>query len=110
MDLTEFPNPHNVDNDMPMFGGGGGGGARWPGHEDCRGETPGSVGSTFVSDSEFDPFFETDAYRVEDMEPSCGQPPAPEPPRRRKKMARKKKATSVPVSLPSGEPNEEYAT
>ena len=112
MDPTQFPNPHNVDDDMPMFGGGGGGGgARWPDHEDYRVETPGSVGSTLVSDSEFDPFFDTDAYRVEYMEPSCGQPPAPAPPpRRRKKMARKEKASSVPVPLPSDEPNEEYAT
>ena len=110
MDPTQFPNPHNVDDDMPMFGGGGGSGARWPSHEDHRVETPGSVGSTFVSDYDFDPFFDTDAYQVEDMEPSCGQPPAPALPRRRKKMTRKEKAPSVPVPLLSDEPNEEYAT
>ena len=95
MDPSQFPNPHNVDDGMPMFGGGGG--ARWPGHKDYWVETPRSVGSTFVSDSEFDPFFGTEEYRVEEMEPSCGKPPAPSPPPpRRKKMARKEKAPSVP--------------
>ena len=113
MDPSQYPSPNNVDDDMPMFGGGGGGGARWPGHEDYRVETPGSVGSTFVSDSEFDPFFGTEEYRVEDMEPSCGQPPAPvrPPPKKgKKKMARKEKLPSVPVPVPHDEPNEEYAT
>ena len=102
MDPSQFPNPHSFDDDMPMFGGGGGGGgAGWPGHEDNRVETSGSVGSTFVSDSEFDLFFDTDAYRVEDMEPSCGQPPAlVPPPRRKEKMARKKKNTIRPNPTP----------
>lgn len=60
-----IPKPDSVDGDMPMFAGGGGG-ARWPGHEDYRVETPGSVGSTFVEESEFDLFFKIDACRVED--------------------------------------------
>ena len=90
-----------------MFGSSG---ARWPDHEDYRVETPGSVWSTFFSDSEFDPFFNTDAYRVEDMEPSCGQPLASKPSRRKKKMTRKENASSVPVPLSSNEHNEEYAT
>ena len=106
MDPSQYPSPNNVDDDMPMFGGGGGG-ARWPGHEDYRVETPGSVGSTIVSDSEFDPFFGT--KEVEEMEPSCGQhhvPARPPPKKGKKKMARKEKAPSVPVTLPPNEPNE----
>lgn len=55
MNPSNFPNPNSADNDMPMFGGGGSG-VRWPGHKDYRIETPGSVGSTIISETELVPF------------------------------------------------------
>lgn len=79
MDPSNFPNSNSADDDMPMFGGGGGGGdAHWPGHEHYRVETPGSIGSTFVTETEFDPFFNIGTYWVEEVESSFGQPSAPE--------------------------------
>ena len=61
MDPNNFPNLNSANNDMTMFGGGG---ARWPGYEDYRVETPRSIGSTFIYESEFDPFFNTDADTI----------------------------------------------
>lgn len=91
-----------------MFGGSG---ARLPGHEDYRVDTHGSVGTTIDSESEFDLFFNADSYMVDDMEPSCGTPPAPDSGSRHKSarkkwMARKDKATAVP--LPAEQVNNEY--
>lgn len=76
MDHNNFPNPNSADDDMPMFSGGGGD-ACWPGHDDNHVETPWSVGSTFVLKTGFDHLFNTDAYRVDEMEPSYEQHSVP---------------------------------
>ena len=61
MDPSNFPNPYSANDGMPMFGSEGG--AHWPGHENYRVEA--LVGYTYGSKSEFDPFFNTDSYRVD---------------------------------------------
>ena len=77
MDPNNFPNPNSADDDMQMFGG-----AHWLGHGNYRVETTEYVGPTFDSEAKFDPFFNTDFYGVDQMEPSCGQPSTPKPRKR----------------------------
>ncbi|KAL1540470.1 alkane hydroxylase MAH1-like [Salvia divinorum] len=100
MNPNYFPNPNNPYDGMPMFGRDG---ARWPGHEDYRVETPGSTGSAHNSNTEFNPFFNTDNYRIDQIDLSCGQPSAPQPgatakSARKKRMARKDKGSAAPLS------------
>ncbi|KAL1558574.1 hypothetical protein AAHA92_09022 [Salvia divinorum] len=111
MEPNQFPNPNSPNSGLPMFDGGGRG-ARWPGQDDYWVDTPGSAGSAQFSTPEFDPFFNTDNYRVDKVEPSRGQPASTQPgppakPARMKRMARKDKGPAVP--LPADEVNNEYA-
>ena len=64
MNPDQFPNPNGVDDAMPMFSRNC---PRWPDQEDYRVKTRGSVGSTFDSEAEFDLFFNTDSYRVDEI-------------------------------------------
>ena len=100
MDPSQFPNPHSVDDDMPMFGAAA---ARWPIHEDYRVETLGSVGFIFVSDSEFDPFSTPTRIGLRTWSPVMGNllPPLCRRGGRRRWRGRKRRHPSQSNSHPT---------